>query len=110
MDGMGSCGSAFRPGYLLFLIWWSQPCFADCGAEIKVADIPFGDGALRIAQNGTNQGPLVLMIHGTPDRWMNSEVFLNNEQLTSRALVVSMDRLGWGGAPSGGDVGIDLRA
>jgi len=106
-------GVRFAPGIFSFLFGGLSLVLPIAGqrelTEIKVADIPFGDGALRIAQNGTNQGPLVLMIHGTPDRWMNSEVFLNNEQLTSRALVVSMDRLGWGGSQSGGDVVTDLR-
>lgn len=105
-------GVRFAPGVFTFL-FSGLSLIASISAqgeltEIKVADISFGDGALRIAQNGTERGPLVLMIHGTPGGWGNFEGFLNDEQLTSRALVVSMDRLGWGGSRCGDGVVTDL--
>lgn len=75
---------------------------------VEIRELPWHEGVIRYAENGTETGPLILMVHGTPGGWQNFDEFLSDEQLTKRALVISMDRLGWGGSQSGQDVVTEL--
>lgn len=87
----------------------TQPSWAEGElSEAKVREIRWGKGVIRFAENGTMTGPLVVMVHGTPGGWDNFDGFLNDEQLTNRARVVSMDRPGWGGSKIGSSVVTNL--
>lgn len=63
-----------------------------------------GDFKLRYASAGMSDAPVVVYLHGTPGGWDNGARYLMDDQLLERALVISLDRPGWGGSqlPEGG--------
>jgi uncharacterized protein len=85
---------------LVFLgfVWLPSAHAESSEGEITVRTIPFKQGQIEIAHAGSKEGALIVMIHGPPGGWDNFTGFLRDEELTSGALVVSMDRLGWGGS------------
>ena len=65
--------------------------------------LPLGRGrAIHYAETGAAAGPLVVLIHGTPGRWQDFDAVLTQPELAERALLVAVDRLGWGGSSAGG--------
>lgn len=70
---------------------------------IPVGEAEFGDARIQFFYRGTETGPLVVMVHGTPGGRDNYSGFLNEMRLTDRALVVSIDRPGWGGSQTDAD-------
>ena len=63
-----------------------------------------GDFKLRYASAGMSDAPVIVYLHGTPGGWDNGARYLMDDQLLERALVISLDRPGWGGSqlPEGG--------
>lgn len=57
---------------------------------------------LHTAETGNADGPLVIFIHGTPGRWEDFMWVMRRPELADRALLVSVDRLGWGESADGG--------
>jgi len=57
---------------------------------------------LLYADGGRRDGPLVLLVHGTPGSWRDFDGLFLRPELTRRARVVALDRLGWGGSAEGG--------
>lgn len=53
-------------------------------------------GELRAAETGNPAGPLVLLVHGTPGGWTSLAEIMSDPALDKRALVVAVDRPGWG--------------
>lgn len=45
-----------------------------------------------------NQLAAVVFVHGTPGNWQHWAYFLMHEQLQTEAMLVSIDRAGWGGS------------
>lgn len=54
---------------------------------------------VRYAYSGDQNKPGLLFIHGTPGGWDAFESYLNSKQLQRDFLMVSVDRMGWGGSP-----------
>lgn len=54
------------------------------------------------AETGNSNGPLVLFIHGTPGGWQAFAGLMARPELADKALLVSVDRLGWGQSAEGG--------
>lgn len=54
--------------------------------------------AARIARRGSRNNELaaVVFVHGTPGSWEHWAYFLMHEQLQAEAMLVSIDRAGWG--------------
>lgn len=67
----------------------------------RTIDLP-GGRVVHWAETGRTDGPLVLLVHGTPGDWQNFSDVMRRVELTDRALVVSVDRLGWAGSAAGG--------
>ncbi len=64
---------------------------------------PLRDGReLRAFETGLAGSPLVLFVHGSPGAWNDFAYVMADEALASRAKLVSVDRLGWGGSAEGG--------
>ena len=61
-----------------------------------------GGKHLLYADAGRRDGPLVVLIHGAPGTWRDFDGVLLRPELTRRARVVALDRLGWGGSAVGG--------
>jgi len=53
-------------------------------------------------ETGLERGPLVLFVHGSPGAWNDFAYLMADEALASRARIVSVDRLGWGGSAGSG--------
>jgi len=53
---------------------------------------------LKYVSSGMSDAAAVVYIHGTPGGWDNGARYLLDEQLQKRALIVSLDRPGWGGS------------
>jgi pimeloyl-ACP methyl ester carboxylesterase len=64
--------------------------------------------ALAAAETGNANGPLVVMLHGTPGGWAAFLQVMADPQLAARALLVSVDRPGWG--QTGGPLETSLAA
>jgi pimeloyl-ACP methyl ester carboxylesterase len=54
------------------------------------------------AVTGASAGPLVLLVHGSPGGWRDWSFVLADEDLNERALLVAVDRPGWGGSAASG--------
>jgi pimeloyl-ACP methyl ester carboxylesterase len=61
-----------------------------------------GGTTLRAAETGSEAGPLVLLVHGSPGAWRDFSYVMADAELAARARIVSVDRLGWGGSAEGG--------
>ncbi len=60
----------------------------------------YGEGETRLetAETGNPAGPLVVFIHGTPGNWQSLLELMGDPALGKRALLVAVDRPGWGGS------------
>ncbi len=65
-------------------------------------ELPGGGRQIFAAETGNPDGPLVLFIHGTPGSWEDFGRMMARPVLADRALLISVDRLGWGGSAVGG--------
>jgi pimeloyl-ACP methyl ester carboxylesterase len=65
-------------------------------------ELPGGGRQIFTAETGNPDGPLVLFIHGTPGSWEDFGWMMARPNLAERALLISADRLGWGGSAVGG--------
>ena len=64
---------------------------------------PLADGrVLSGAERGNPEGPLVLLVHGSPGAWRDWSFVLADERLAQAARLVAVDRLGWGASAGGG--------
>jgi pimeloyl-ACP methyl ester carboxylesterase len=57
-------------------------------------------GTLSGRAIGASDGPLVLFVHGSPGGWNDFAHLLANRSLAEQALLVSVDRPGWGDSAS----------
>jgi len=51
---------------------------------------------IHYAQAGDVQKPGLIFVHGTPGSWHAFEMYLENDQLQTDFLMISLDRPGWG--------------
>jgi len=61
-----------------------------------------GDRKIATAESGDTNKPLVLFVHGSPGVWNDFALVMADADLARRALLVSVDRPGWGGSAEGG--------
>lgn len=99
------------------------PFFSSCGIgppSIKKAfegrpqpimeSMQLEDGrTLSMAQTGNPHGRLVLFIHGSPGVWNDFAYVMADPDLAGEALLISVERPGWGGSGEG-NLELSLRA
>ena len=106
-------GAAWLTASLSFIVALSQGCapvpvdlaqrFAGRPAP-RMGEVGTGAERVHFATTGNPDGPLVLLIHGTPgDMRSLAEVFADRS-LADRATLVTVDRLGWGLSGDGSPV------
>ncbi len=59
---------------------------------------------IATAETGPEDGPLVLLVHGTPGGWRAFSFVMADARLAERARLISVDRPGWGGSSASGMV------
>jgi pimeloyl-ACP methyl ester carboxylesterase len=57
--------------------------------------------AIFVAESGASDQQMVLFLHGTPGSWRGYAEYLQNPELSARAHLVAMDRLGFGQSDHG---------
>lgn len=65
---------------------------------------PTAHGPLLAAETGAPEGPLVILVHGSPGDWRSLLEVQSDPALGARALLVAVDRLGWGASGPGAPV------
>ncbi len=68
---------------------------------LRVHDLAFDGGALRVVDAGSPDAPPVLLIHGAPGSWKAYRRYLTDPALTSRAHLIAYDRPGYGDSGRG---------
>ncbi len=64
-------------------------------------DLPEGR-RIHYGETGPVDGPLVILIHGTPGEWQDFYDVMKRPELADHVRLVAVDRLGWGGSTAGG--------
>ena len=65
------------------------------------ATVQYDHRSIHYAQIGTKLKPKIVFVHGSPGEWSHFVRQLNDENLQKRALLISVDRLGYGCSDSG---------
>jgi len=82
---------------------------ATSAASHRQVSSPDGQHSLHLAFAGNQQSPLVVFVHGSPGSWNGWEKYLDDMHLREVALMVAVDRPGFGGSNDGSS-GLSLKA
>ena len=101
-------------GFVVACVSFGPPsvaeAFADRPAPLE-RDLETGGAPVHVAETGNPRGPLVLFVHGSPGAWNDFAFVMAEPELAERALLVSVDRPGWGGSSASGLVtSLELQA
>ncbi len=69
--------------------------------ELYVGEYRMGERTITFARSGNPAGPLVLFVHGSPGNWKAFEHLMSDPELGRAALMISVDRPGFGGSGFG---------
>jgi len=79
-----------------------EKAFAGRPAPVERGYALPGGGTLATGESGNPDGPLVLFVHGSPGSWSDFAYVMADAELAARALLISVDRPGWGGSAGTG--------
>ena len=69
--------------------------------EIKLGSYKYLGKKISYAYTGENPNQVIFFIHGSPGSWKAYDEYLQDQELNKKAILISVDRLGYGGSEKG---------